>query len=69
MESSASPVISGFNHVATATTNLDRAIQFYRDAFGATVMAEIPMDPDHPRMAIIDVGGGAALNIAEVPEG
>ncbi|HPU38983.1 MAG TPA: VOC family protein [Microthrixaceae bacterium] len=69
MERSAPPLISGFNHIATGTCDLDRVIAFYRDAFGATISAEIPSSADHPRMAIIDMGGGAALNVAEVPDG
>jgi catechol 2,3-dioxygenase-like lactoylglutathione lyase family enzyme len=69
MEPLAAPLTVGFNHVATGTPDLDRIIAFYRDAFGATVMVEIPEDPEHPRMAIIDVGSGSAMNIAEVPEG
>ncbi len=68
MEPLADPITSGLNHVATGTPDLDRIIAFYRDAFGAAVVAEIPAGPDHPRMAIIDVGGGSAMNIAEVPE-
>lgn len=60
----------GFNHVATGTPDLDRLIRFYADAFDATVVHEIAASPPpdfHPRMAIIDLGGGAALNVAEVP--
>ena len=30
-------------------------------------MHEIPRGDDHPRMAIIDVGGGSMMNVAEVP--
>jgi catechol 2,3-dioxygenase-like lactoylglutathione lyase family enzyme len=68
MEPRPQPLTVGFNHIATGTADLDRIIAFYRDVFGATVRAEIPQAPDHPRMAIIDVGHGAALNVAEVPE-
>lgn len=57
----------GFNHVATGTADLDRIIRFYHEAFDASVVHEIPVGDDHPRMAIIDVGGGAMINIAEVP--
>lgn len=58
---------TGFNHVATGTPDLDRIIRFYDDAFGARVVHEIPRGDDHPRMAIIDVGGGSMMNVAEVP--
>ncbi len=60
-------VTVGFNHVATITADLDRAKQFYADAFGATVELEVAARPDHPRMAILDLGGGAALNVFEAP--
>jgi catechol 2,3-dioxygenase-like lactoylglutathione lyase family enzyme len=56
----------GFNHVATITADLDRLVEFYRDAFGATVMFEMEKRDDHPRMMILDLGGGAALNVFEV---
>jgi catechol 2,3-dioxygenase-like lactoylglutathione lyase family enzyme len=61
------PVTSGFNHVATITSDLDRTIRFYAEAFGGEVVHEIPKSDDHPRMAIIDLGGGAALNAFEAP--
>jgi catechol 2,3-dioxygenase-like lactoylglutathione lyase family enzyme len=55
-----------FNHVATLTPDLDRLVQFYGAAFGATVVHEIEKREDHPRMIILDLGGGAALNVFEV---
>src|SRR3954451_2925794 len=60
------PVTSGFNHVATLTANMDRTVQFYRDAFDAQVSFEMQREGDHPRMTILDLGGGAALNVFEV---
>ena len=60
-------VTSGFNHIATVTADLDRTTRFYADAFGAEVTFEMAATPDHPRMAIIDLGGGAALNVFEAP--
>ena len=63
------PITTGFNHVATMTTNLDRLVSFYRDVFGAELTFEMEAEGDHPRMAILDLGGGAALNAFEVPEG
>jgi len=59
------PVTTGFNHVATVTADLDRLKQFYADAFEATVTFEMAKADDHPRMAILDLGGGAALNAFE----
>lgn len=62
------PVTAGFNHVATMTPDLDRYIEFYADVFGARVVATVDAGPDHPRMAVIHLGGPAALNAFEVPE-
>lgn len=59
------PITSGFNHVATLTTDLDRLVKFYADAFDATVTFEMEATDDHPRMIILDLGGGAALNVFE----
>ena len=59
------PVTTGFNHVATVTADLDRLKQFYADAFEATVTFEMAKADDHPRMAVLDLGGGAALNAFE----
>ena len=63
------PVTSGFNHVATLTTDMDRTVQFYRDAFEAQLVFEMDAKEDHPRMSILDLGGGAALNVFEVVAG
>jgi catechol 2,3-dioxygenase-like lactoylglutathione lyase family enzyme len=61
------PVTTGFNHVATLTTDMDLTVRFYEEAFGARVTFEIPRRDDHPWMKILDLGGGAALNVFEVP--
>lgn len=60
------PVTTGFNHVATLTTDMDLTVRFYEEAFGARVTFEIPRRDDHPWMKILDLGGGAALNVFEV---
>lgn len=57
---------TGFNHVATLSTDMDLTVQFYEQAFGATVTFEIAKTDEHPWMKIVDLGGGAALNIFEV---
>ncbi|MCM3882341.1 VOC family protein [Frankia sp. R82] len=59
------PITTGFNHVATITADVDRAIRFYTDAFGAEVTFEMAAREDHPRLVILDLGGGAALNVFE----
>lgn len=61
------PVTSGFNHVATLTSDLDRTVTFYRQAFGAEVRFEVEEREDHPRMVVLDLGGGGALNVFEAP--
>jgi catechol 2,3-dioxygenase-like lactoylglutathione lyase family enzyme len=58
---------SGFNHVATLTADLDRYIAFYQDIFGAEVITITEQQGDHPRMAIVNMGGQSALNVFEVP--
>jgi catechol 2,3-dioxygenase-like lactoylglutathione lyase family enzyme len=63
------PVTSGFNHVATLTSDMDRTVRFYRDAFEAELVFEMDAKEDHPRMSILDLGGGAALNVFEVESG
>ena len=60
------PVTTGFNHVATMTADMDRIVDFYEQAFGAIKTFEMAARPDHPRMTILDLGGGAALNVLEV---
>jgi catechol 2,3-dioxygenase-like lactoylglutathione lyase family enzyme len=60
------PISTGFNHVATLTTDLDRFAEWYGKVFGAVVTHVIDRRDDHPRMFILDMGGGAALNVFEV---
>jgi catechol 2,3-dioxygenase-like lactoylglutathione lyase family enzyme len=59
---------TGFDHIATVTADLDRVVAFYQDVFGARVTVEMAATPDHPRMAVVDLGGGA-LNVFEQPAG
>ena len=61
------PLTTGFNHVATLTTDMDLTVGFYEEVFGAVVIAEIEPADDHPWMKILDLGGGAALNVFEAP--
>jgi catechol 2,3-dioxygenase-like lactoylglutathione lyase family enzyme len=57
----------GFNHVATLTADLDRYLAFYTEIFGAEVLTITDAKGDHPRMAVVDMGGNGALNVFEVP--
>jgi catechol 2,3-dioxygenase-like lactoylglutathione lyase family enzyme len=61
------PDTCGFNHVATMTADLDRYLEFYGDVFGAEVITIMEAHDDHPRMAVVNIGGDAALNVFEVP--
>ena len=61
------PITNGFNHVATLTSDMQLTVGFYEQAFGAVVTFEIERTDDHPWMKILDLGGGAALNVFEVP--
>jgi catechol 2,3-dioxygenase-like lactoylglutathione lyase family enzyme len=58
-------ISNGFNHVATLTTDLDAYAAFYERVFDATVTFRMEKSADHPRMFILDLGGGAALNAFE----
>jgi len=60
------PITTGFNHVATLTSSMDRTVTFYEQAFDAVVTFEVEAREDHPWMKILDLGGGAALNVFEV---
>jgi catechol 2,3-dioxygenase-like lactoylglutathione lyase family enzyme len=61
------PITTGFSHVATLTSDMARTIGFYKEAFEADVLFEMEARDDHPRMAILDLGAGTALNVFEVP--
>lgn len=58
-------ISNGFNHIATVTADLDRVVAFYDAVFEAKVTFEMAATADHPRMAIVDLGGGGALNVFE----
>src|SRR4051794_10243712 len=62
------PITNGFNHVATLTTDIERHADFYQRVFGAQITFQMDATPDHPRMFILDLGGGAALNVFEVDD-
>ena len=61
------PITTGFNHVAFLTTDMDRTVGFYEQAFGGTVTFVMERTDEHPYMKIVDIGGGASLNVFEVP--
>jgi catechol 2,3-dioxygenase-like lactoylglutathione lyase family enzyme len=63
------PLTTGINHVATLTPDMDRLVRFYTEAFEAKVTFEMVATEEQPRMVVLDLGGGGALNVFEVPEG
>jgi catechol 2,3-dioxygenase-like lactoylglutathione lyase family enzyme len=60
------PIATGINHVATLTTDMDVTVGFYERVFEAVVTFTMEKTDDHPYMKIVDLGGGAALNVFEV---
>jgi catechol 2,3-dioxygenase-like lactoylglutathione lyase family enzyme len=60
--------VTGINHIATMSPDLERCARFYGEVFGATVTFTMEATPEHPRMWILDLGAGAALNVFEVDE-
>jgi catechol 2,3-dioxygenase-like lactoylglutathione lyase family enzyme len=63
------PMSTGFHHVATVTAGLDRVVAFYQTIFDARITTEMAATEDHPRMVILDLGAGSALNVTEQPAG
>lgn len=61
------PITNGVNHVATLTSSMDTTVRFYEEAFEAVVTYEVAKTEDHPWMKILDLGGGAMLNVFEAP--
>ena len=60
------PITAGFNHVATLTADMDRLVAFYTGVFGGVVIDEVLPSEGHPHLVILDLGGGAALNVFQV---
>jgi catechol 2,3-dioxygenase-like lactoylglutathione lyase family enzyme len=55
--------LSGINHVAVVTADLDRFTTFYGDVFDLPVVARF--DDDQGQHAVLDVGGGSFLHAFE----
>jgi catechol 2,3-dioxygenase-like lactoylglutathione lyase family enzyme len=60
------PLCTGFNHIATLTSDMGRTVGFYEAVFDAKVVYEVERTDHHPWMKVVDIGGGSALNIFEV---
>jgi catechol 2,3-dioxygenase-like lactoylglutathione lyase family enzyme len=57
--------VTGFNHVAVVTADLDRLIEFYGVALGLEVGREVH---DEHRHAVLRVGAESLLHAFEVPD-
>jgi catechol 2,3-dioxygenase-like lactoylglutathione lyase family enzyme len=61
--------LNGVNHIALLTADMDRFIAFYREAFGAEVVADNPKHGrnEDERMVILSLGGPTDFNVFQVP--
>jgi catechol 2,3-dioxygenase-like lactoylglutathione lyase family enzyme len=59
--------LSGINHIAFLTDDLNRLSRFYEELFGAKTVVELPIpEPEGPgRHALISIGRGATLHAFE----
>ncbi len=57
-------LVSAVHHIATATNDLDRFVQFYKEAFDLDPLPGFPMDSPVGRLAFYDLGG-VQVQIAE----
>lgn len=60
-------LLSGINHVATITRDMNRLLGFYKEVFGATALFDLVAPGEELRHAAIDLGG-SLLHAWEVPE-
>jgi len=59
-------LVSGFDHLSTATANLDAALAFYKDIFGLEPLPGFPLAlPDGRRIAVLPVGSGPVFQLIE----
>jgi catechol 2,3-dioxygenase-like lactoylglutathione lyase family enzyme len=62
-------IIDGVNHVAILTSDMDRFIRFYNQAFDAQVVSDNPRHGgrEGERMVVMTLGGPSMLNVFQVP--
>ena len=62
-------LVEGVNHIAVLTTDMERFIRFYQEAFDATVEHDDRNHAGHPgeRMVIMVIGERSELSVFEVP--
>lgn len=59
----------GIDHVATFTRDMDATVRLYQQVFEAVVTVEAAASDDQPRVTVLDIGGGAFLNVYEAASG
>jgi catechol 2,3-dioxygenase-like lactoylglutathione lyase family enzyme len=59
--------LSGVNHIAFLTSDIDRLALFYEEVFGVAKVVDLPIpEPEGPgRHALIAIGAGASLHAFE----
>ena len=61
------PLVAGFDHIATATRDVDRLVEFYKDIFGIEPLSGFPMmGRDGRKIALFPLGDGPMLQAVEV---
>ena len=62
-------LLSGVNHIAVLTADMDRFIRFYQEVFDAKVEMDNPNHAGNEgeRMVIMSIGDQSELNVFEVP--
>jgi catechol 2,3-dioxygenase-like lactoylglutathione lyase family enzyme len=63
---STAPLLSGLNHVAVITADLDRLVTFYREVFGAEAI-DVPSPPG-TTTKIVRLGPTGGLAVMEAPD-
>lgn len=64
-----SALLSGVNHIAVLTADMDRFIRFYQEVFDAKVEMDNTNHGDNEgeRMVTMSIGGQSELSVFEVP--
>jgi len=62
-----SPLVSGFDHVSTASRDVDRLTEFYRRVFGLEPLPGFPLlGADGRKVVLIPMSSGTTLQATEV---
>ncbi|MFN0074536.1 MAG: VOC family protein [Chloroflexota bacterium] len=62
-------VLTGVNHIALLTNDMDRFIRFYQEAFDAEVVSDNPRHGgrEGERMVVMTLGGPSMFNVFQAP--